>query len=115
MTQRAEALRARSAALTKVAEATAPLYGSLDETQKRRFDILTQASHLAPFARPGRRAMETMPHRWQGRWQHHWQDHGPRDGDRSFYRSWRDRRDDDGDTRSPARHRPTAPDDEDNL
>jgi hypothetical protein len=44
--RRAEALTQRGAALKKLADATAPLYNSLDEGQKRRFNIL--ASPMGP-------------------------------------------------------------------
>jgi zinc resistance-associated protein len=105
MTQMADALRVRSAALTKVAEATAPLYGSLDEAQKRRFGILTQASHLAPFARS--RMDMAMPRDRR--------DNRGDGNDRFFrHRSETDGRDNSG-ARSPARNRPTAPEHEGNL
>ena len=44
--RRGDALSKRGAALKQLAEAAAPLYGSLDEAQKRRFMILVQ--HLHP-------------------------------------------------------------------
>ncbi len=43
---RADALGKRAAALKQLADAAAPLYGSLDEAQKRRFVILVH--HLHP-------------------------------------------------------------------
>ena len=42
MQQRADALSETGAALKKLADATGPLYGSLDDSQKRRFAILSR-------------------------------------------------------------------------
>jgi hypothetical protein len=42
--RRADALAARSAALKRYADAAAPLYQSLDDGQKRRFDVLSQVA-----------------------------------------------------------------------
>jgi hypothetical protein len=42
MQQRAGALSETGAALKKLADATGPLYGSLDDSQKRRFAILSR-------------------------------------------------------------------------
>src|SRR5205807_5518868 len=63
--QRATALSDTGAALKKLADATDPLYKSLDENQKRRFAILNR---LAGQGRGGFRAREgMMHHRWGGR------------------------------------------------
>lgn len=63
--QRATALSETGAALKKLADATDPLYKSLDENQKRRFAILNR---LAGMGRGGFRAREgMMHHRWGGR------------------------------------------------
>ena len=42
MEKRADALSETGAALKKLADATGPLYNSLDESQKRRFAILSR-------------------------------------------------------------------------
>jgi hypothetical protein len=67
---RAESIEARGAALKKLAGAAAPLYGSLDESQKRRFMML---AHLG-----GKR----FGH-WRGdrdhRGGHGWHHRGPRE------------------------------------
>ena len=63
--QRATAMSDAGAALKKLADATDPLYKSLDENQKRRFAILNR---LAGMGRGGFRAHEgMMHHRWGGR------------------------------------------------
>jgi LTXXQ motif family protein len=49
--RRAEALAARSVALTRYADAAGPLYQSLDEGQKRRFGILSHAERPFFFRR----------------------------------------------------------------
>jgi zinc resistance-associated protein len=60
--QRATSLSDTGAALKKLADATDPLYKSLDENQKRRFAILNR---LAGMGRGGFRAREgMMHHRW---------------------------------------------------
>ncbi len=60
--QRATSLSDTGAALKKLADATDPLYKSLDENQKRRFAILNR---LAGQARGGFRGHEgMMHHRW---------------------------------------------------
>jgi hypothetical protein len=43
--RRAEALTARGAALKRYADALAPLYGSFDDGQKRRFGVLSHGGH----------------------------------------------------------------------
>src|SRR3954468_9023374 len=63
--QRATSLTDTGAALKKLADATDPLYKSLDENQKRRFAILNR---LGGMGRGGFRAREgMMHHRWGGR------------------------------------------------
>ncbi len=42
LADRAESMEARGAALKKLADAAAPLYGSLDDSQKRRFVMLAR-------------------------------------------------------------------------
>ena len=60
--QRATSLSDTGAALKKLADATDPLYKSLDENQKRRFAILNR---LAGQGRGGFRSREgMMHHRW---------------------------------------------------
>ena len=60
--QRATAMSDTGAALKKLADATDPLYKSLDENQKRRFAILNR---LTGQGRGGFRAREgMMHHRW---------------------------------------------------
>ncbi len=70
---RAESIEARGAALKKLAAAAAPLYGSLDESQKRRFMMLAQLG--------GKR----FGH-WRGDRDRHghrdWHHHGPRGSER---------------------------------
>ena len=51
--RRADALSKRAAALKQLAEAAAPLYGSLDEAQKRRFMILVHHLHPHGHHHPG--------------------------------------------------------------
>jgi len=73
--QRATALSDTGAALKKLADATDPLYKSLDENQKRRFAVLNR------LAGPGR--------------EHHFRDRfGGREG--GWFHFGRDRTDDDG-------------------
>jgi zinc resistance-associated protein len=64
--QRAAAMTDTGAALKKLADATDPLYKSLDESQKRRFAVLNR---LTGFGRDGFRGHDG------GGMQHHW---GPR-------------------------------------
>ena len=45
--QRAAAMTNAGAALKKLADATEPLYKSLDESQKRRFDVLNRVAGVA--------------------------------------------------------------------
>jgi zinc resistance-associated protein len=72
--QRATALSETGAALKKLADATDPLYKSLDENQKRRFAILNR---LAGPDRGGFRGREGR----DGDGMHHW---GPRRFDRGM-------------------------------
>jgi len=77
LADRAESMESRGAALKKLADAAAPLYGSLDESQKRRFVMLARIS--------GKRFGHWRGHhRWRDarRWHHHngWRD-GPRGRD----------------------------------
>lgn len=66
MRQRATAMADTGAALKKLADATDPLYKSLDESQKRRFAVLNR---LTGFGRDGFRGHDG------GGMRHHW---GPR-------------------------------------
>jgi zinc resistance-associated protein len=80
--QRATALSETGAALKKLADATDPLYKSLDENQKRRFAILNR---LAGPDRGGFRGREGRDGGWfrghDGDGMHHW---GPRRFDRGM-------------------------------
>ena len=64
MRQRAVRLSENGAVLKRLAEATEPLYQSLDEAQRRRFAILTRTESLPGRSRLGRRADE--PQRQRG-------------------------------------------------
>jgi zinc resistance-associated protein len=61
--QRATALSDTGAALKKLADATDPLYKSLDENQKRRFGVLNRLTGPGPDGMRGREG---------GGWHHHW-------------------------------------------
>jgi zinc resistance-associated protein len=80
--QRATALSETGVALKKLADATDPLYKSLDENQKRRFAILNR---LAGPDRGGFRGREGRDGGWfrgrDGDGMHHW---GPRRFDRGM-------------------------------
>jgi zinc resistance-associated protein len=80
--QRATALSETGAALKKLADATDPLYKSLDENQKRRFAIFNR---LAGPDRGGFRGREGRDGGWfrgrDGDGMHHW---GPRRFDRGM-------------------------------
>jgi LTXXQ motif family protein len=82
--RRADRLAARSVALKRFADALAPLYQSFDETQKRRFDILSRGERRRSFAFRG----------------------GARDEFRLPRREFRFRR---GELRGPGREFPTLP------
>jgi hypothetical protein len=58
MRQRAGRLSENGAVLKRLAEATEPLYQSLDEAQRRRFAILSRTERLPGRQRLGRRADE---------------------------------------------------------
>jgi hypothetical protein len=47
--RRADRLAARSVALRRFADALAPLYQSFDESQKRRFDVLSRVERRSSF------------------------------------------------------------------
>jgi zinc resistance-associated protein len=47
---RADALSTRAAELRRIADAAQPLYESLSETQKRRFDVMFRLSERRPMA-----------------------------------------------------------------
>ena len=53
--QRADALSSTAAGLKKLSDAEGPLYKSLDDAQKHRFEILAEA---------------LRPHRWSTEWRH---------------------------------------------
>src|SRR5436190_6322753 len=83
MRRRAAAMSGTGAALQKLADATDPLYRSLDESQKRRFSVLSR------FAGPGRefgrgefRGREDEEWGWRHRGPHR-MDGSPRDTERS--------------------------------
>ena len=67
--QRATALSETGAALKKLADATDPLYKSLDENQKRRFAILNRLAGLGRAGLHGRggRGGDGIRHWGQGR------------------------------------------------
>lgn len=66
MRERADTLTQRGDGLKKLVDAADPLYASLDEAQKHRFDILLRHAQFGRFAEWG------GPHRGG------WRDHGPR-------------------------------------
>jgi hypothetical protein len=80
--RRAENLAARGAALKKLADAQEPLYSSLDEAQKRRFDVL---------ARVARHGMRHRHHHRHGM-RHHGMRHHADGGKRGFEHRGEDRR-----------------------
>ena len=61
--RRADRLAARSVALRRYADALAPLYQSFDESQKRRFDILSRMERRRSFIRDGDRGEFRLPRR----------------------------------------------------
>lgn len=63
MRQRATRLSENGAVLKRLAEATEPLYQSLDEAQRRRFAILTRTESVPGRHRLGRNADEPRPQR----------------------------------------------------
>lgn len=70
MNRRATALMETGAALKKLGEATAPLYNSLDENQKRRFAMLSRLGRLGDQEFRGRDGgpwhRDRMMHRTEG-------------------------------------------------
>jgi zinc resistance-associated protein len=81
--QRATALSERGAALKKLADATDPLYKSLDESQKRRFGVLNRLAGAD-------RGFGGREREFRGRDGGGMRDWGPRDG--SGMREWGPRR-----------------------
>jgi zinc resistance-associated protein len=65
--RRADALTRSGAALKRYADAAAPLYQSLDDSQKQRFEVLSRAGtprfHRFAFGRGGDRAESREPFR----------------------------------------------------
>jgi zinc resistance-associated protein len=61
MRQRANRLSESGAVLKRLADATGPLYSSLDEAQRRRFAILARTEGPRRWQRPGRDGGEGMP------------------------------------------------------
>jgi zinc resistance-associated protein len=82
--QRATALSDTGAALKKLAEATDPLYKSLDDSQKRRFQA------LARLDGPGREGLG------RHRWEHFRERFGGREGGHGPWFHWGPQRTDDG-------------------
>jgi zinc resistance-associated protein len=69
LNRRAEALQERGAALKKLADAAGPLYQSLDQAQKHRFDVLARLDRM-------RIGHGRMRHEWRGH--HGWRHDGMR-------------------------------------
>jgi hypothetical protein len=76
-------MQAQGAALKKLAEAAAPLYGSLDDGQKHRLVVLARLLH--PQGGPG--GWHGDHGRWRGGHEHGWRrmfgpdgSRGPQDG-----------------------------------
>jgi len=84
--QRATAMSDTGTALKKLADATDPLYKSLDENQKRRFVVLNRMARLGADEFRGRHGGDREGDRW-----HHWgprrMDGGSNEMDRSGGRS----------------------------
>jgi zinc resistance-associated protein len=78
--QRATAMADTGAALKRLADAADPLYKSLDENQKRRFELLSR------FAGSGREHFRGRHHQ-NPHWGPHRTDGNPRDGEHSGGRS----------------------------
>ena len=92
MRQRAEALSAMGAALSRLADAQGPLYNSLDEGQRRRFPMLSQI--LGDQSDMHRRSLRDDDRRsWRGRDDDDGRSRRGRDDDDR--RGWRGRDDDD--------------------
>lgn len=98
--RRADALSGAGADLQRLAEAQGPLYGSLDEAQKRRFAVLSQRLGGGMMGRHGmmRPGMGGM---WSERGDHHWREHhgyrGERRSEADRGRDWRGEREWGGD------------------
>lgn len=60
---RARTMSERAAALTRLADATEPLYNSLDDSQKRRLQIMTRQMRPHAHHRPGRDGQGPRPGR----------------------------------------------------
>lgn len=60
---RAKTMSDRAAALTRLADATEPLYNSLDDSQKRRLQIMTRQMRPHGHYRPGRDGQGPQPGR----------------------------------------------------
>jgi hypothetical protein len=95
MRQRAEALTAMGAALSRLADAEAPLYNSLNEDQKRQFATFSSAA--GSRSEMQRRSLERELNRGDRGWRD--RDEGDRRGwrgrDEDDRSRWRDRDDDD--------------------
>jgi hypothetical protein len=61
MRERANRFSENGAVLKRLADATEPLYSSLDDAQKRRFAILSRAHGRRGLLRPGREGGDRMP------------------------------------------------------
>jgi hypothetical protein len=72
MQERATQMSETGAALKKLADATGPLYGSLDDSQKRRFGLLSRIGGDRAEGFRGREGFGERMHRWMHR------DGGPR-------------------------------------
>jgi LTXXQ motif family protein len=87
MEQRADVLSATGAALKKLADATGPLYNSLDDSQKRRFAILSRlgrdAEGIRGFRDRGERGFRRGEER-EERGFRRGQERGPENRPRSF-------------------------------
>jgi zinc resistance-associated protein len=81
MRLRAEAMSVRAASLKKLADATEPLYNSLDDAQKPRLAALLRVSGPAAMAERGGRGQRFSEGRRSDRRGHH----GPQHGHRGHY------------------------------
>src|SRR5262249_45660930 len=64
MQERATQMSETGAALKKLADATGPLYGSLDDAQKRRFGLLSRIGGDRAEGFRGREGFRERMHRW---------------------------------------------------
>ena len=69
LSRRADAMESRGAALKKLADAAAPLYGSLSDAQKHRFMVLARLGARPGHGHHGARGRHEG--RGPGGWQHH--------------------------------------------